>query len=151
MPKKPVAKENVGELGVIQQLSASVKKQMDWLECDRQEKKVVGTEKKDKFEDVPEWNKSLTLNASFENGEVIPLSPCKNFKNAHSQSLIGKAKQLFLCVLSAKEKRITEVQTGTIAALHVGVFLRDRKNNPSNFTLFAFCKRKLLSPFAAKQ
>ena len=151
MSGEEVPRSAVDNSDLLQQLSTNVQSQTNWLEKNRQDREALAGEKKDKFEDLAEPTKNLILNASSRNGEVTPMSPCESCKDFFSKSSVGKAQQFFLHILSVKYKCLVEVKTGTVTALHGGVFLRDRDDSPSNFTLMAFAKRKPLSPHPAKK
>jgi hypothetical protein len=97
------------------------------------------------FSKLDESVKNLILNASAPNCKIAAGEPSVQCKTFFKQSSHGNARLNFIRTLKHKFNAPTEVSSGVITSLYNGCFNWEHKDSPSNFSMFSFPEKKILS------
>ena len=130
---------------IVQTLAHSINTQTDVWEKMRQDKKEASKEKSNKFSNLHDSTQLMILNASSLDGEDSPGIPTDHCTNFFAKTNISKALDYLQTTLDQEMECCVQLETGLIAALHAGHFLRDREDSPGNFSFFLTPKKQPLS------
>ena len=130
---------------IVQTLAHSITSQTEVWEKMRQDKQEAKDEKSNKFTNLHDSTQLMILNASSIDGEDAPGTPTTHCSEFFSKKNISKALDYVQTTLDHEMECCVHIDTGLIAALHAGHFLRDREDSPSNFSFFLTPKKQPLS------
>ena len=130
---------------IVQTLAHSITSQTEVWEKMRQDKQTAKEEKDNKFSNLHDSARLMILNASSIDGEDTPGTPTTHCTNFFSRKNISKALDYLQTTLDHEMECCVHIDTGLVAALHAGHFLRDREDSPSNFSFFLTPKKQPLS------
>ena len=128
----------------MQQLNLSVQKNIDLIERLDSAKESDRDSKKAKFDDLSDLSKNLILNASSNNGEVMPGAPNRLCAEFYSKKTSAKAKDFLQDTLTNTFNCIVSLDQGMATALYSGAFIRERDDLPANFSFFLVPKMQPL-------
>ena len=130
---------------IVQTLAHSITSQTEVWEKMRQDKQEAKNEKSNKFSNLHDSTQLMILNASSIDGEDAPGTPTTHCTTFFSKTNISKALDYLQTTLDQEMECCVHIDTGLIAALHAGHFIRDREDSPSNFSFFLTPKKQPLS------
>ena len=130
---------------IVQTLAYSINSQTEIFEKMRQDKQDSKNEKTNRFDNLHDSCQLMILNASSTDGETIPESPTDHCAEFFSKKNISKALDYLQTTLDHELNCCVQIESGLVASLHAGHFLREREDSPSNFSFFLTPKKQPLS------
>ena len=130
---------------IVQTLAYSINSQTEIFEKMRQDKQDAKNEKTNRFDNLHDSCQLMILNASSTDGETAPDSPTNHCSEFFSKKNISKALDYLQTSLDHEFNCCVQLESGLVASLHAGHFLREREDSPSNFSFFLTPKKQPLA------
>ena len=130
---------------IVQTLAYSINSQTEIFEKMRQDKQDSKNEKSNRFDNLHDSCKLMILNASSIDGETTPEYPTDHCSEFFSKKNISKALDYLQTSLDHEFNCCVQIESGLVASLHAGHFLREREDSPSNFSFFLTPKKQPLA------